>query len=271
MTKEIVLALIFAALSQQTHAQVLARVGNKNITLQYFNERYTEVKRQTINPPAPQAFLNDLIRFEMGVQEAKRRHLENDPEIREAINKDLYKGLLDKVLGQKIQQIQVTDAEMRNYYEKNPEIRSSHILIEFKPDAPPEQVAAARKRAYEIYNAVKKSRRPFADLVKLYSDDTLSKPAGGDIGYQNRITVVPTYYDALLRLKLNQISPPVRTQYGFHIIKMTGRLSYHDANKTQIRAAVFDEKRKVFFDEFFKTLVPRYRVTKNEKLVKSLR
>ncbi len=271
MTKEIVIALFFAALAQQTHAQVLARVGDKNITVQYFNQRYAEVKKETINPPTPQAFLSDLIRFEMGVQEAKRRHIQDEPEVREAIRKDIYKGLLDKVLGDKIQQIRVTEAEMRNYYEKNPEIRSSHILIEFKPDATPEQIAAARKRAYEIYNDVRQSRRPFAELVRLYSDDNLSKPAGGDIGYQNRITVVPTYYDALLKLKLGQISAPVRTQYGFHIIKMTGRRSYRDANKDQIRAAVFDEKRKVFFDQYFNSIRSRYRVTKNEKLVKSLR
>lgn len=270
MFKQILFAITFAALAQQASAQVLARVGNKNITVQQFNQQYNEVKGTTINPPPARKFLNDLIRFEMGVQEAKRLRIENDPQVREAINKVLYKGLLDKVLGQKIEHIQVTQAEMRNYYARNPEIRSSHILIEFKPNSTPAQLAAARKRAYEIYQKVIHSHRPFAQLVKLYSDDNLSRAHGGDIGYQNSITVVPSYYEELLRLKVGQISPPIRTQYGFHIIKETGRRSYREADKAQIRAAVFDQKRKIYFDEYFKSIAHRYRVTTNEKLVKSL-
>ncbi len=271
MIKSLITAVIFALFAQQTLAQVLARVGNDVITLQQFQQRYQQVKKQTINPPLPRVFLRDYIRFEMGVQEAQRRGIENDPAVREAIRKDLYKGLLNKALGEKIEHIHVTQAEMRNYYAKNPEIRSSHILIQFRPNATPSQIAAARKRADEIYEKVIHSHRPFSQLVKLYSDDNLSKATGGDIGYQNRITVVPSYYNELLKLKVGQISPPIRTQYGFHIIKETGRLSYAAANKAQIRAAVFDQKRKIYFNEFFRSIARRYPVTLNEKLVKSLR
>ena len=270
MIKSIVLAVILAGFAQQTYAQILARVGHDVITLQQFKREYGLVKKRTINPPPPKLFLRDYIRFEMGVQEAKRRGIENIPAVREQIRKVLYKGLLNKVLGQKIENIRVTQAEMRNYYAKNPEIRSSHILIEFKPNAPAAEIAAARKRAYEIYQKVLHSHRPFAQLVKLYSDDNLSKVTGGDIGYQNRLTVVPSYYNELLKLRVGQISPPVRTQYGFHIIKETGRLSYAQANKAPIRAAVFDEKRKIFFNEFFRNIARQYPVTLNEKLVNSL-
>jgi peptidyl-prolyl cis-trans isomerase C/peptidyl-prolyl cis-trans isomerase D len=271
MLKEISIILFVASFAQYASAQVVAKVGSSEITLKDFKAKYEDVKRQTINPPTPEIFLDDLIRFEMGVQEAEKRKLANDPAVRERMRQELYKGLVEKELGKQTEKIKVTEAEMRNYYKDNPEIRSSHILIEFKQDATPEQKEVARKRALEIYKEVKGSKRPFEELVKLYSDDTLSKAAGGDIGYQNRISVVPTYYDALLKLKNNEISEPVLTLYGYHIIKATGRRSFQDANRRQIRAAVYDTKRKALFDSFFKKLSSGYPVTKDEKLIKSLK
>lgn len=271
MVKEVFVALILGSFAQSATAQVLAKVGNVEITVKEFKEKYADVRRQTINPPKPEIFLDDLIRFEMGVQEAEKRKIEKEPDVKERLRQELYKALIEKEIGKSVEAINVNEAEMREYYKKNPEIRSSHILIEYKPDATAEQKEAALKRAKEIYEEVRKSKRPFEELVKLYSDDTLSKAAGGDIGFQNRISVVPTYYDALISLKPGEVSPPVQTLYGFHIIKVTGRRSFEDANRRQIRAAVFDVKRKELFDAYFKKLAPKYTVTKDEKLIKSLK
>ncbi len=271
MLKEVFIVLTLAALAQHAHAEAVAKVGGVEITLQEFKEKYAETKRQTINPPTPEVFLDDLVRFYIGVQEADKKKLRNDPVVQDGINQVLYKTYIEKEIGKKIDGIKVTDAELRSHYDKNPEIRSSHILIEFKTDSTPEQIEVARKRAEEILAEVKKSKRPFEELVHLYSDDALSKNAGGDIGFQNRVTVVPTYYETLLKMKANEISGPVRTQYGWHIIKMTGRHAFQDANVRQLRAIVFDEKRKELFDQLFKQLAAHYSVTKNEKLVKSLK
>ncbi len=271
MLKEIFIAVVIGVAAQASHAQSVAKVGKTEITLKEFQEKYNEVRRQTINPPTPEIFLDDLVRFEIGVQEAEKRKIENDPAVKERLRQELYKALIDNELGKKVDAIKITEGEMKDYYKNNPEIRSSHILIEYKTDATAEQKKIAYKRAIEIYDEVKKSKRPFEELVKLYSDDTLSKAAGGDIGYQNRITVVPSYYDAMAKLKINQISSPIQTQYGFHIIKTTGRRSFQDANRRQIRAAVLDAKRKVLFDAYFKSLNSRYPVTKDVKLIKSVK
>lgn len=271
MLKEVVLALIIGSFAQSATAQTLAKVGNSEITVKSFKEKYDDVKKQTINPPSPEAFLDDLIRFEMGVQEAEKKKIADDPAVKERLRQELYKALIEKEIGKGVEDINVNEAEMRDYYKKNPEYRSSHILIEFKVDATPEQKAAALKRANEIYEEVKNSKRPFEELVKLYSDDTISKNAGGDIGYQNRISVVPTYYDAMASLKGSEISKPIPTQYGYHIIKVTGRRSFEDANRRQIRAAVFDVKRKQLFDAYFKKIASKYPVTKDEKLIKSVK
>lgn len=259
-----ILLLISANSYAQKATDVVAQVGKKSITVEEFNKKYNEVKSQTINPPTKEQFLEDLVRYEVGLQEAEKRGLQKDPIVLDRFNQEMYKALLEKDIGPRIQKIQVSDKEMQEWYAKNPELRTSHILIEFKPGATPAQIAEAKKRATEIFEEVKKSKRPFEELVKLYSDDALSKQAGGDIGWQSRVTLVPGYYDAIVNMKVGEIKGLIESQFGFHIIKLTGRRSFENANKRQIRAAVFDEKRKQIFNEYFDKLKKSYPIKENK-------
>jgi parvulin-like peptidyl-prolyl isomerase len=248
--------------------EVVATVGGKNITLKDFNEKYDDVQKQTVNPPTKELFLEDLVRYEMGVQEAEKRGLAQDPIVKERVRQELYKGLLEKDIGAKIKDIKVNENEMKAYYQRNPELRTSHILIEFKPEATDQQKQAAKQRAQEIYAEVQKSKRPFEELVALYTDDVLSKKNGGDIGWQTGLTIVPPYYDAALRMKVGEVKGLVETPFGYHIIKLTGRHAYADADKRKMRAAVFDEKRKVIFDDYFARLKKQYPVHINKSALK---
>ncbi len=263
------MACLGLLLSVSAHADdVVAAVGTKNITVKELNDKYEEVLKQTLNPPTKEIFLEDLIRYEMGLQEAAKKGVQDDAIVKERIRQEIYKGLIEKELGKSVADIKVTDKEMQAYYQKYPEVRTSHILIEFRPDANEEQKKAARDRATEIFEEVKKSKRPFEELVGLYTDDVLSKRTGGDVGWQSKVTLMPSYYNAALAMKVGELKGLVETQYGFHIIKVTGRRGYADANKQQIRAAVFDEKRKEIFDNYFARLKKQYPVKVNKALVK---
>ncbi|MBX3041767.1 MAG: peptidylprolyl isomerase [Bdellovibrionaceae bacterium] len=242
---------------------VVAQVGTKRITLDEFTKKYNEVRSQTINPPTKQQFLEDMVRYEVGLQEAEKRNLDKDPIVQDRVKQEMYKALLEKDLGQQVQKIQVSDAEMKAWYGKNPEIRTSHILIEYRPGASAEQVAEAKKRAQEIFQEVRGSKRSFEELVRLYSDDPLSKQAGGDVGWQSRVTLFPSYYETALGMKVNEIKGLIETPFGFHIIKLTGRRGYEEANKRQIRAAVYDEKRKQAFNGYFERLKKQYSIKTN--------
>lgn len=264
----VVMSLTASSSFAQQKNDVVAVIGNKKITLSEFNKKYEDVRKQTTNPPSKALFLEDLVRFEVGVQEATKRGLENDPIVQERFKQELYKALVEKEIGNNVQSIQVSDKEMQEWYKQNPELRSSHILIEFKPGATPEQIAEAKKRAEEIWSEVQKSKRPFEELVKLYSDDPLSKQAGGDVGWQSRVTLVPSYYNAIMGLKIGELTGLVETQFGFHIVKLTGRRSYENANKRQIRIAVFDEKRKAIFNGFFDRLKKGYTIKSSPELLK---
>ncbi len=246
---------------------VVAVVGVKKITLDDFNKKYDLVKSRAINPPSKPQFLEDLIRFEIGLQEAEKKNLEKDPLVQERMKEEVYKALLEKELTQKVEKIQVSDKEMEAYYKLNPEIRLSYILIDLKPGATAEQKAEAKKRAGEIYEEVKKSKRPFEELVKLYSDDTLTKQSGGDAGWQSRVTVPPNVYDAINSMKVAEIKGLIEVPYGYQIIKVTGRRSFENSNKRALRAAVFDEKRKEIFNDYFDKLKKSYSIKSFPNLI----
>jgi len=124
---------------------------------------------------------------------------------------------------------QVGSDEIKAYYESNisrygePEQRrASHILIAVKSGADDAEKAGARERAAQIVSQLRKSPASFAELAKKNSGDTGSASKGGDLGFFSRGMMVRPFEDAAFRLKPNQISDPVESDFGFHIIKITG-------------------------------------------------
>lgn len=250
--------------------QVVATINDRNITLNSFNHKYKRVLRGAINPPSRDQFLEDLVRFEIGVLEAERRRAKYNPDVQLEIRKTMYRWLLELELGMDVEQINVSESEMRRYYRNNPEIRTSHIFLEMRLDVTAQQRASYRRRARQIYRKIKSSRRPFADLAKVYTDDLSTKEAGGDLGWQSRTTMIPHYYDAAVKQRVGGIAPLIETRYGFHIVKLTGRNSYSKANKDDLQMAVFEQKKKRMFDIYFLRLKKRYKVTKNVALMNRL-
>jgi len=130
---------------------------------------------------------------------------------------------------QLIENAQVSDAEMKAFYEANaaryrrPEQRrASHILIRVEKNAAPEAIKAAEEKAREILAQVKAHPDDFAKLAKAHSQDPGSAALGGDLGFFGRGMMVKPFEDAVFALQENQISDLVRSDFGFHIIKLTG-------------------------------------------------
>jgi peptidyl-prolyl cis-trans isomerase D len=126
-------------------------------------------------------------------------------------------------------QEQVSADDVRKYYEANaarfgqPEQRqASHILLSYKPNATDADKAKVRAKAQDVLAQVRKSPGSFAALAKKYSEDPGSAAKGGDLGYFARGMMVPQFEDAAFRLKPNEISGLVESEFGLHIIKLTG-------------------------------------------------
>lgn len=128
----------------------------------------------------------------------------------------------------------VTDADAEAFYKKNPDqfkqpeqVRASHILITVEKDAKPEVVAEKEKAAKAIAERVKKGEA-FDKLAKELSEDPSAKQNSGDLNYFGREQMVPEFSDAAFKMKKDEISEPVRSPFGFHVIKVTD----HKAGET---------------------------------------
>jgi peptidyl-prolyl cis-trans isomerase C/peptidyl-prolyl cis-trans isomerase D len=123
------LAVLSLVSAQFAGAAVLATVGKAKITTEDFQKKLNDVKKQASNPPTPEQYLEDLIRYEVGVQEAEKMKLADDPLVKERFKQVLYNSLLEKELGKKVEAIKINDNEMKGFYKKNPELHIAHILI----------------------------------------------------------------------------------------------------------------------------------------------
>jgi len=128
-----------------------------------------------------------------------------------------------------LSQVQIDPDEVRKYYESHlsqygtsEERKASHILISVDAGAGADARQKARAKADEIYAELKRNPSKFAELAKQYSQDPGSAANGGDLGYFSRGSMVKPFEDAVFKMKTGDISPPVETQYGFHVIQLTG-------------------------------------------------
>jgi len=103
---------------------------------------------------------------------------------------------------------------------KNDEIRVRHILIQVASSE--EDLTRAKKVALSLHERILKGE-DFAKIAKSYSDDLDSKDKGGDLGFYPVDRLPPAFKDAVAVLKVGEVSDVVRTEYGFHILKLEGR------------------------------------------------
>ncbi len=126
-------------------------------------------------------------------------------------------------------QVSVADAEIKSWYDshqdsykQSEERRASHILIQAGKDTTASDQDAARAKVEEILKQLKQNPADFAKLAKQHSQDPGSAQNGGDLGFFGRGAMVRPFEDAAFSLKENQLSEIIRSDFGFHIIKVTG-------------------------------------------------
>ena len=157
--------------------------------------------------------------------------------------------------------VPVGDAQLRAYYEeqkaKNPqdfvqpeERRVSHILIAVSN---PKDDAAAKAKAEKIYRLAVGGAN-FAALARQYSQDPGSASQGGDLGWNDRKAWVKPFADAAFSMKVGQIVGPVKTQFGYHIIKLVGIKPASVKTFEQSQAQLATEYRRAQADKEFNHL-----------------
>jgi peptidyl-prolyl cis-trans isomerase D len=145
-----------------------------------------------------------------------------------------------------LSQATVSDAEIKSWYDGHPdryalpeERRASHILIVFGDDR-----EKAKAQAEEVLVEVRKDPSRFADLAKQHSRDPGSAEKGGDLGFFSRGSMVKPFEDAAFSQKEGEISGLVETNYGYHIITVTGIREEKPQPLDEVRPAIEDELKR---------------------------
>jgi peptidyl-prolyl cis-trans isomerase D len=151
-------------------------------------------------------------------------------------------GLLD--LNQIRQNTVVTDDDLKAVYQQNIQqyevpdrVHAEHILLTTvgKTDA---EVAEVKKHAEDILAQARKKGANFEELAKKYSEDPGSKTKGGDLGWLLRGQTVPEFEKAAFTLPKGEISDLIRTQYGFHIIKVLDKETAHTKTFDEVKDSI---------------------------------
>jgi peptidyl-prolyl cis-trans isomerase D len=144
--------------------------------------------------------------------------------------------------------VSVPEADLRKYYEQNvaryttpEERRASHILVKADTAAPAADRAKAKAKAEALLAQVKANPASFAELAKKNSDDTGSAQLGGDLDYFGRGAMVKPFEDVAFSLKPGEISPLVETDFGYHIIQVTGARGGDKKSFDAVRAELEQE------------------------------
>ncbi|HUT30985.1 MAG TPA: peptidylprolyl isomerase [Sedimentisphaerales bacterium] len=173
-----------------------------------------------------------------------------------------YQKLLEAQFAGKVD---VNEADARKYYSENrvrferPEqVRASHILISPDPNAEPNEAkAAAGAKAEDLLRQIKQGGADFATLAKTNSSCS-SSARGGDLGFFGRGEMVPAFEKAAFELKEGQVSDIVETQFGYHIIRVTGHREPEvigfDQAKDNIINRLTQQKQRELVEQYIESL-----------------
>lgn len=228
------IVFVFIALTSYSWAQkasdVILKVGNEEVTVAEF-ERIYKKNNQMVDEAAKKSideYLQLFINYKLKVAEAKEQRLDT----KEAFIKELegYKKqlsqpyLIDKETEKRLQD----EAYQRLRYE----ISASHILIAVPEKASPSDTLAIYNKVLKIRDRIIKGE-PFEEVARATSDDPSVKRNSGFLGYFTAFQMVYPFENAAYKTPVGKVSMPVRTQFGYHLIKV------HDLrpSKGQIKAA----------------------------------
>ena len=252
--------------------QVMAEVNGGSITTGDFERELKNLpeylKSMADTPQGRKEMLDTMVIRELILQQATKDGLDKGAEIDEKLQ-DLKKRLIvESFLKKKVEaDAKVSDADLQKFYDENKEkfksgeqMRASHILVK------------TEKEAKDILAQIK-SGGNFEELAKKNSTDS-SSAKGGDLGWFGKGSMVPVFEKAASSLKEGQVSDVVKSDFGFHIIKLTGKraagLRPFEEVKEQIKGAIMPTKQQEAFQKIKEELKKTAKITVKEDVLNSV-
>lgn len=190
-------------------------------------------------------------------------------QLRTSMKASLYRELLataaEKVAVE--DKITVTEEDVKAYYAENKErffrpkrFKASHIFVKISPNANDEELAAFEQRAKDLLKRAQ-SGEDFYNLAYYESDDR-SRYVGGSLGYFHAGQTVKGFDDAIQKMKPGELAGPVRTLFGYHIIRLDeleeARQLEYDEVSEKIRNSLVEEQREALYGAWMADLKKKY-------------
>jgi peptidyl-prolyl cis-trans isomerase C len=262
---------------EKTKETPLAKVNRQVITDQSVSDRissFPENTRKNFASAAGQsAILEQLINEELLHQEAKKSGYEKNEDYKTQValfKKQLetakQQALIGLILKENVEsKITLSEEEVAQYYNSNPtqfaayeQRKASHILLKTKANAAKYRRLISQKKA------------KFSTVAEKHSIDPTGKN-GGDLGWFKKGDLVPEFEKAAYALKYKgHVSPIVKTQFGYHIIKLTDKKNVEKRTlkevKGKIQQALYSQKRNNILGSYIETLKTNHKITKIEEI-----
>lgn len=274
----VIISLLFAfgacaQKGEQRKGPYLAKVGNATITQADFERELKSLpefaQKFFQGPEGKEKFLGELVKKELLYQEALKKGLDKDAEFIKKLEDFRKITLITQLLEKEIEtKAKLTEQDARVYYDKHKDelasvsqIKASHILVKTEDEAK------------KILERLKKGE-DFAAIAKNSSIDPGSAKKGGDLGYFSSGQMVPEFETVALKMKPGEISEPVQTKFGFHIIKVTDKKMGTPVEFEKVKSAIMQrmaaEKQKEVFDSYIENLKKNAKVDINKDALAKL-
>ncbi|HEX8562574.1 MAG TPA: peptidylprolyl isomerase [Flavobacterium sp.] len=213
----LILGLNLTAFAQTTPKEVLFTIDNKP----YYTDEFLRVYNKNLDLVKDESqkdlnqYLDLFIGYKLKINKAHKLGLQDGEQYQNELN--TYRAQLSKnyLTDSKVTKELVDEAYSRSLKE----IRASHILITVDENALPQDTLAAYNKAIEIRGKALKGE-DFATLASQFSQDPSAKENKGDLGYFSVFRMVYPFETAAYKTPLGQISKPVRSRFGYHVIKV---------------------------------------------------
>jgi len=233
----------------------LVCVNNRCLTERDIQYQIPEEYLDSVTLEEKKEYLRRWIRNEILYQQAKKEKLDQDQKVKSLVKQ----GIKDIVVGEFIQRklkdrIKITEEEALRYYRQNRErfiwdddyVRIAHIFVKGMAKV-------------NLADLLLKEGNPFEDVALRMSQDEKTKEKGGDLGFVKLQDLPPEVMEFALVLKPGEISPPIRTSYGYEIVKVIDRRKRGTPKefewaKEEIKNILYLQARKKEIDRLLKQL-----------------
>ncbi len=244
--------LAFSLTSSVAHSATIATVNGKVITDDDLNTLVSSLPLQQKeallkDPNTRQQLVENLVDQELMVQEATAKKIENTKEYRDAFT-NFRRQAMVSVLVKKELAPKVTDASVKDYFAKNKlkysgdQVHAQHILV------------TTEAEAQKILADVKKPGADFQKIAEASSKDPSAKTNRGDLGFFGREQLDPAFTEAAFTTKVGEITAPIKSSFGYHIIKVIERKTGKTADFAEVEQKVRADVQRDLLENYVKAL-----------------